>query len=119
MCVRALSPTTLHFPSLPLITCPLVSRPQADGAGLPPSPEGQRPVVSEQGGHVGAGGTCFGEELEEGMCQIQEVCVVAGNSVLEPSPDSSRCKQPWVQALPAGTWAVPCCDITGGTSVHP
>lgn len=62
------------FP-LTLIASLLVFRPQADGPGLPPAAGEHRPLVPEQGRHVRTGGTRLGEELEEGMCQIQKVSV--------------------------------------------
>lgn len=51
----------------------LVFRPQADGPGLPPAAGEHGPLVPEQGGHVRTSGARPGEELEEGMCQIQKV----------------------------------------------
>lgn len=60
---------------LTLIASLCVFRPQANGPGLPPAAGEHGPLVPEQGGHVRTGGARLGEELEEGMCQIQKVSV--------------------------------------------
>lgn len=72
-CACAVRAVGLVLPAL--IASLLVFRPQDDGPGLPPAAGEHGPLVPEQGGHVRTGRARLGEELEEGMRQIQKVSV--------------------------------------------